>query len=426
MIEKELISVLSDKNKYAKFYKYVNSDSLTSEAKTLFKFVGKYFEEFPAEQNIDWSKYKIWFFSVANPSLAKDKSELFSAIIKDLGDMEGEKDEAFEASVLKSFVARAHAEEVADVALGIAEGTGKHDLLDVEEILTRYKDETGFVDEAESHIISADLDEMLEKVVGGNGLDWAMPCLNEALGPLRKGDFIVVGARPDAGKTTFLATNAVKMAQHLAPDQKVIWFNNEEEGNKVKFRVVQAALRWTTADIKKDPKLAWEKYVDLMGGDKDKILVHYKSSGGGLHIKDIEAVLKNYNAGLIIIDQLRKVHGYEKAGNEAMRLQMLFQKARELSQEYAPVINVHQADGSAEGVKWIEMNQLQGSKTDIQGEADAMVMIGRTHEPGFEQSRFIYVPKNKLAGGDHSNPAMRNGKYEVLILPETAEFREVR
>lgn len=426
MLEKNLITILADRTNYAKFYKYVTSDALTSESKTILKYIGEFFEEFPAYARIDWDKFQTWFFEVAHPATTKDKTELFNSIIADLHDAESEvRDEDFEKTILKRFLDRATAEAIAELSLGIAEGASTSSILEVETILDKYKEESGYIAETTKHIVDAGIEEMLERVVGEGGLDWRLPCCDKALGPLRQGDFIIVGARPDAGKTTFLATNATYMAEQLPPGKKVIWFNNEEEGTKVKFRTVQAALRWTTEDIKKNPKKAWDMYVDMMGGDKDKILIHHKRSGGGLHIKDIESVLKNYDVGLIIIDQLRKVHGYERAANEASRLQMLFQRARELSQEYAPVINVHQADGSAEGVRWIEMNQLQGSKTDIQGEADAICMIGRTHEPGFEHSRFIYFPKNKLAGGERSIPSERNGKFEVIILPETAEFRDV-
>ena len=66
---------------------------------------------------------------------------------------------------------------------------------------------------------------------------------------------------------------------------------------------------------------------------------------------------------------------------------------------------------------------MHGSQTDIQGEADAIIALGRTHEPGFEQSRFIYIPKNKLAGGPLSDESQRNGKFEVLIQPDIARFK---
>ena len=98
---------------------------------------------------------------------------------------------------------------------------------------------------------------------------------------------------------------------------------------------------------------------------------------------------------------------------------MIFNWARELAKKYAPVITVHQADGSAEGVKWIDMSKLYGSKTGVQGEADAIITIGRLPEEG--NKRYLYVPKNKLDG---NNQAMRNGRFEIEIVPTLGRFKE--
>lgn len=134
----------------------------------------------------------------------------------------------------------------------------------------------------------------------------------------------------------------------------------------------------------------------------------------------MEAILKKYKAGLIIFDQLWKIHGFdESSGNEVTRQTMLFNWGRELSKKHAPVIAVHQADGSAEGMRWIDMSRLYGSKTGIQGEADAIITVGR--DPATGDSRYLYVPKNKLKG---NNPAMRNGKYELIIQPSIGRFKE--
>jgi hypothetical protein len=124
---------------------------------------------------------------------------------------------------------------------------------------------------------------------------------------------------------------------------------------------------------------------------------------------------------LIIIDQLWKVKGFEKeATTEVDRQTRMFAWARSLAKIHCPVVTVHQADGSAEGQLWIEMNQLYGSKTGIQGEADAIITLGRSHESGYENIRGLYVPKNKMVGDD---PAFRNGKFEITIQGAIGRFK---
>jgi len=97
-------------------------------------------------------------------------------------------------------------------------------------------------DEHEILYVTDDLDDILDSQVCVQGLRWRLNCLNKSLGSLRKGDFGFVFARPETGKTTFLASEITKMAEQLKEeDGPVLWFNNEEQGKKVKLRIYQAA-----------------------------------------------------------------------------------------------------------------------------------------------------------------------------------------
>jgi replicative DNA helicase len=248
--------------------------------------------------------------------------------------------------------------------------------------------------------------------VGKGGFNWRLNCLNDALGPLRQGDFIVVGTRPDTGKTTLLASESTFIATQ--DERPVLWLNNEEGGKKVLRRIIQSALGWPTHKMESEAASAAAEYNKLYGRD-DKFIVY---DNAYISTKDVEALCKKYNPCLIIFDQLWKIKGYDTE-NEVTRLTMLFNWGREIAKAYAPVITVHQADGTAEGQKWIDMSQLYMSKTGIQGEADAIITMGRTPETG--NSRYLYVPKNKMSG---SVPHLRNGKFELEIIGDTARFRE--
>jgi len=68
------------------------------------------------------------------------------------------------------------------------------------------------------------------------------------------------------------------------------------------------------------------------------------------------------------------------------------------------------------------MNQLRGSKTDKIGEADAIITIGKSNEPGMDLQRYIHVPKNKLFGGDETIETHRHGCFEVEIKPSIARY----
>jgi replicative DNA helicase len=115
-------------------------------------------------------------------------------------------------------------------------------------MLNDYKKEIGASVEKSDVFVSPSL-SYLSKIVATGGLDWRLKELNVALGPLRKGDFIIVAARPESGKTTFVASEASYMMSQLKPDEHVIWINNEESSTKVMMRVIQAYNGVTTGEL---------------------------------------------------------------------------------------------------------------------------------------------------------------------------------
>jgi replicative DNA helicase len=290
------------------------------------------------------------------------------------------------------------------------------DLESIEPLLNAYKKEVGASVEKDDVFVKPSLDYLSSTVASG-GLNWRLKELNVALGPIRKGDFIIIAARPETGKTTFTASEASYMMTQLQPDEHVVWINNEEASNKVMMRVIQAYNQVTSSELLSDPKVHESKFL-LGGGERFLIL---DDDSGIKSTNKIAMLFKEYKPGLIIFDQLDKVHGF-KQDREDLRIGQLYEWARDLAKEYCPVIAISQVDGTGEGEKWIQMNQLRGSKTDKIGEADAIVTIGKSNEPGMDLQRFIHVPKNKLFGGKETLEAHRHGCFEVDIEPAKARY----
>ena len=85
--------------------------------------------------------------------------------------------------------------------------------------------------------VTTDLEELANHAVNKPGLRWRLDCLNKALGSVRKGDFGFLFARPETGKTTFLASEVSFMVDQATGP--VVWFNMEEQGEKVMLRFYQ-------------------------------------------------------------------------------------------------------------------------------------------------------------------------------------------
>ncbi len=186
------------------------------------------------------------------------------------------------------------------------------------------------------------------------------------------GDFGFIFARPETGKTTFLASEISHMVQQTEGD--IIWFNNEEQGNKVAIRCYSAVLGLTTEDLFRDIDHNQRKF-EALTQKRIKIYDFDDSS----RASRIDAILKTTNPALIIFDQIDKIKGF-KADRNDLELKAIYQWAREIAKMYAPVIAVSQAGGEAEGKLWLTMDMVDGSKTAKQGEADWILGIGKEQE----------------------------------------------
>ena len=164
------------------------------------------------------------------------------------------------------------------------------------------------------------------------------------MGSLRKGDFGFLFARPETGKTTFLASEITHFATQV--DRPILWFNNEEGGNKVKVRIMQATLGCSLVDLYKDRQKSYNRYMELTKG-----YIKLKDSAT-ISKRQIEALCREMNPALIVFDQIDKIKGFD-ADREDLRLGAIYIWARELAKQYCPVIGVCQSDVTGEGKKWL-------------------------------------------------------------------------
>lgn len=267
--------------------------------------------------------------------------------------------------------------------------------------------------------VDDDLTSLVADCISTPGLRWRLNTLNQMLGSLRKGDFGFVFARPETGKTTFLASEVTYMAEQLTEASgPILWFNNEEGGKKVRFRMYQAALKLEKEPLVSNPTLYEPAFRQKT---KNKIRLLDK---GDLHKKDVELYCATYNPSLVILDQIDKVYGFDN-DREDLRLGAIYQWAREIAKKYCPVIAICQADGSGDGQRWLTMANVANAKTSKQAEADWILGIGKVHDPGYDNLRFLHLSKNKLTGDADTIPDQRHGRREVLIEPGIARYRDI-
>lgn len=406
----DILAVMAQRENYDRFSRFVKPSSMAEETWQIFSAMGEWFKSNKTAEVIDWGAFSAWLSLVRFAKMDKEKLQA----IKELVSMAQERqpEESSITTLLEGLAKRDYATQISDIALRIADGAYEREFDEIDTLIMEYNRSIGkldFLEESQHHFSLEDLQSVTEP-----GLEWRLKCLRRSCGDIRKSDLIVFGKRPDSGGTTFMASEVTYMAEQLPDDMDVYWFNNEEGGAKVRRRIVQAATASTSEVMDTNIEKARKEYIARMGR-MDRIRV---IDNGRLHVRDAERILRKGKPGLIVFDQLWKVHGFGPVSVESIT--SLFNWGREISKEYAPVMAVHQAGGNAENVKWIEMSMLYMGQTGPQGEADAIITMGRLTDRG--NARYLYVPKNKLqTPGD---PNARNGKYEIEIQPNIARFKE--
>jgi replicative DNA helicase len=317
---------------------------------------------------------------------------------------------------LRELEKRELAAQLAYASLDYAEGRRSFDEIHaISEKLNTIGDLSNEKEDKEE-FVNDDIEVLYNHAVAQPGLQWRLQTLRRSLGPLRNGDFGFIFARPETGKTTFLASEVSWMAGQT--DRPVLWINNEEQGEKVLLRCYEACLGAPLEKIIANKQRARELFYE-----RTKRNIKVKDAAASDR-KGIELLCRKYKPSLIVVDQLDKVRGFS-ANREDLLLGAIYQWARELAKEFAPVIGVSQADGSGEGIKYLTMGNVANAKTAKQAEADWILGIGVSYED-HPNVRGFSICKNKLIGGEETVAAKRHGKFDVLIEPELGRYKDIQ
>jgi hypothetical protein len=320
-------------------------------------------------------------------------------------------------TLVRSILQNKKLKEISLAAYDVTEGRKSID--DFTSLVEDFKESP--VEEVEEfEFVSDDLESIVNETYKAPGLKWRLNTLNKMMGSLRKGDFGFIFARPETGKTTFLASEVTFMAEQLTEDDgPILWINNEEQGKKVKLRTFQAAAGIDLSALLSDIPAAQQRFNQITHG---KIK---QPPTATFSRQQIEKLCKSLRPSLILLDQVDKVTGFD-SDRDDLRLGAIYQWARTLAIEYCPVIAVCQADGTGEGVKWLTMSHVANAKTSKQAEADWILGIGKVNDPGYENLRFLHLSKNKLMGDEGvTDPNLRHGRVEVLIEPTIARYKDL-
>lgn len=362
-------------------------------------------EEYPTK-DLDLNALQAYFF-FQHPDADKDiYLELFRTLSETPLDAE------VGVGLLKAIKKRKLAQDLAEASMQFAGGYGE---LDKVLTLSKELEEEPEVEEVETD--GMDLETILDSAILTPGLRWRLNCLNRSLGSLRDGDFGFIFKRPESGGTAFCASEVGHMLRQAK--RPIIWFNNEESDGKVKLRIFQAYFGVTLEQLIANKRKYSEEFKAQVGNNFQFYGLEYCNK------QEVEKIIKKQNPCLVLYDQLDKILGFENDRDD-LKLGAIYQWARELCKKGHAAIGVTQADGTAEGVRWLTMQHVANAKTSKQAEGDWIMGMGKTHADGAEQVRYLSIVKNKLLGDQDSIPDLRHGRFEVWIEPQIMQFKDIQ
>lgn len=316
---------------------------------------------------------------------------------------------------LKAIQKHSQASKLGTLALEVA--AGRRDHSELAAAISKFSETNSTVQSSSCEFVTDDLDELIENAYTEGGLTWRLGSLNKSLGPIRRGDLGVIFARPETGKTSFLASEVSYMAEQLKDGQTVLWFNNEEQGSKVKLRIYGAVLGAPLEAILANRGRAKTRYLEKTGGRLKLV------DNAGLTRKEVERLCQEFKPSLVVFDQLDKIKGFSDDRDDLL-LGKIYQWARELAKSYCPVIGVCQASGDAEGYKYLNMGHMANAKTSKQAECDWILGIGLDfNDPPYV--RGLAISKNKLLGSKDTDQNLRHGRWEVLLDAEIGRYKDI-
>ena len=239
-----------------------------------------------------------------------------------------------------------------------------------------------------------------------------IPSLARRIEGISAGHLVIVGARPNTGKTSFHASIIAAENGFALQGAKCMILCNEEATDRVGSRYLSAATNMNADEVRSNLALARKMYQPV----NDNIKVRDVT---GMTMDWVEAVVKVEQPDIVVLDM-----GDKFAARTGERSDIYLKEAaihaRNIAKQYnCAIIWMSQLSAEAEGRVNVNQSMLEGSKTGKAAEADLMILISKDLViDGSEEedlTRYLILAKNKLKGGWH-------GRIDVQLDGERARY----
>ena len=286
-------------------------------------------------------------------------------------------------------------EEIANLGVKYVNGV-ENTLEPVRKIIEDYQDD--FMPNLKIDWGDISIDTLLEKADVQAKWKFNISSLQRRIEGVSGGHLVLVGARPNTGKTSFHASIIASEDGFARQGAKCIVLCNEESYDRVGARYLSAASNMSMDEVKGNYALAATRYKPVHDNIKIK-------DSTGKDMRWVEAVVKAYQPDILVLDMGDKFASKGSADSHVY-LKDAAIHARNIAKQYdCAVIWMSQLSADAEGKVYVDQSMMEGSKTGKAAECDLMILISKNPQvegqDEQDSQRHLNRAKNKLRGGWH-------------------------
>tara|TARA_R110002012_G_scaffold14876_1_gene60534 strand:+ start:2997 stop:4226 length:1230 start_codon:yes stop_codon:yes gene_type:complete len=359
------------------------------------------------EKSLTTSTLEALFYAT-NGTMTTANKEVFRDLFRKI-EREKPLSKDIATDVLSKLFQRVVGEKIANIGLDYVNGK-LHSLEPIRNVITDYQDD--FMPNLKVEWDDISMDTLLKMNQQQAQWKFNIPSLARRIEGVSGGHLIMVGARPNTGKTSFHASLIASEGGFASQGAKCMVLVNEESYDRVGERYMNAATGMTSKQIVANPLKAAQKYNPIL----DQLVLKDTT---GKTMEWVEAVIKGYKPDIVVLDMGDKFAS-RTSDKSDVYLKDAAIHARNIAKQYdCAIFYMSQLSASAQNVVNVDQSMLEGSKTGKAAETDLMILISMNrvdYDSGEKDpERHLIISKNKLQGGWH-------GRITVELDGETARY----
>lgn len=375
---KVIAACIASGEAYAKVREHLVPQELSPQAATWLPLITEWYERDPDAKGID----KEILREMGRKRLPEVHQEMLLGWLDDLPDVESPENVVSHLLDLKRF----------NVGNRLAQAIQLRDEKKIPELLEEFSELRKATSIGKSEIKwTMDDDEMHALLSRENLIKVAPQSLNDKLkGGACPGDHILVFGRPENGKTLFVVNMT---AGFLKQGHTVLYIGNEESTYKTRKRIACNLANCTSDQFEENR----EKALDIARQrGLDGLYICHMNPGT---LSEIEDLMKEVRPKVVVLDQIRNIE--HKGDGLTAKLNEIGKDFRNLLSKYDALgVSITQAGNRETEDPWLDMGDIDSSKTGLPAACDVIVGVGMNHELQEKGQRAISLCKNKLNDGD--------------------------